>query len=135
MRIVDVGLYHEGAATRRLRRLRFQATPLPDDRLVDLLDRFGTQQLEIAFDPPPVFPKTSRLWHKVGSVFEEHFYAILRKFKLITHFGTDTSYTITYTDNTTRDCNNRPIFSVPCDILISFCCGSERAVYRAVGLV
>ena len=52
--IVDVGLDHEGIATHRLGRLRFQAVPLLDDRLIDLLDRFGTQQVEIAFDPPPV---------------------------------------------------------------------------------
>ena len=41
--------------------------------------------------PEPVFPKKSRFRHKVGSFFEEHFHAILRKFKPKTHFGTDTS--------------------------------------------
>ena len=52
--IMDVGLDHKGIATHRLRGLRFQAVPLPDDGLTDLLDRSGTQQVEIAFDPPPV---------------------------------------------------------------------------------
>jgi len=42
--------------------------------------------------PQPVFPNKWRLRHKVGSVFEEYFYAILCKFKPKTHFGTDTSY-------------------------------------------
>ena len=41
--------------------------------------------------PQPVFPNTSRLWHTVVSVFEEYSYAILRKFNLKTHFGTDTN--------------------------------------------
>jgi hypothetical protein len=36
--------------------------------------------------PQPVFPQKSRLWHKIGSVFEEYFCAILRKFKLTTLF-------------------------------------------------
>src|SRR3989339_18839 len=54
--IVDVGLDHEGIATHCLGRLRLQAVPLLDDRLIDVLDRFGTQQVEIAFDSPPVEP-------------------------------------------------------------------------------
>ena len=39
-RIVDVGLDHEGVATHRLGRLRFQAVPLRDDRLIDLRESF-----------------------------------------------------------------------------------------------
>jgi hypothetical protein len=52
--IMDVGLDHKGIAAYRFRRLRFQAVPFLDDRLIDVLDRFGRQQVDIAFDPPPV---------------------------------------------------------------------------------
>ncbi|MGO8750804.1 MAG: hypothetical protein ACLQNE_33050, partial [Thermoguttaceae bacterium] len=41
-----------------------------------------------------VFPKKSPLRHKVSSFFEEHFCAIPRKFKLKSHFATDTNYVL-----------------------------------------
>jgi hypothetical protein len=35
---------------------------LLEDRLIDLLDRLGTQQVDIAFDPPPIESRLVLLW-------------------------------------------------------------------------
>ena len=51
---VDVARRHEGVAAHRLGRLRLQAVSLLDDDPIDAGDRLGTQQVQVALDPPPV---------------------------------------------------------------------------------
>ncbi|MGO8748543.1 MAG: hypothetical protein ACLQNE_21430, partial [Thermoguttaceae bacterium] len=55
-----------------------------------------------------VFPKKSPLRHKVSSFFEEHFCAIPRKFKLKSHFATDTNYPCVITPGANKGRRNIP---------------------------
>ena len=52
--IVNIGLDHEGIGPHFLGRLRFQPVAFVDDRLIDLVDGLGTQQIDVPLDPPPI---------------------------------------------------------------------------------
>ena len=51
---MNIGLDHEGIGPHFLGRLRFQPVAFVDDRLIDLVDGLGTQQIDVPLDPPPI---------------------------------------------------------------------------------